>query len=226
MQLGDAVVDLAQPRGERIARARADHAALDERGTSPARRRARRRSRCSPSRIDAEDDHASAMLVIASTFASSATSMSKLRPDLLHVVELLERLDQLEQRLGVLAGDLHGVLRHHRQLGFRRQRCPSPRARSAPCGSRVGLVVTSRLLVLALEVFGAGVERGFHERDPRRSLVRVDVRSGPSSRTSTPPSSACRDCRRRATSCARTSATVRVGLSVIASMISATPPGP
>src|SRR5262249_15310853 len=69
-QLGHALVDLVQSRCERIARARANHAAFDK-GDGPkpvslydtvsGGRRAR---------IDAEDDH-------PSTFAISATSMSK-----------------------------------------------------------------------------------------------------------------------------------------------------
>src|SRR5688572_13599013 len=37
----------------------------------------------------------------------------EVRPDLLHVVEILELLQKPEQRLGVLAGDVHGVLRDH-----------------------------------------------------------------------------------------------------------------
>src|SRR5690348_4316248 len=41
----------------------------------------------------------------------------EVRPDLLNVVELFERLEQLEQRIAVLAGDHHRVLRDHRQLG-------------------------------------------------------------------------------------------------------------
>src|SRR5919199_5687567 len=42
----------------------------------------------------------------------------EVRPDLLHIVELLEGLDELEHRFGVLARDGDGVLRDHRQLGL------------------------------------------------------------------------------------------------------------
>src|SRR3954462_103738 len=42
----------------------------------------------------------------------------EVRPDFLDIVEVLEGLEQLEQRVTVLAADLHGVLRHHGELGL------------------------------------------------------------------------------------------------------------
>src|SRR5512146_2811926 len=44
----------------------------------------------------------------------------EVRPDLLDVVELLERLDQLQQRLGVLPLELDGRLGDHRDLRLAR----------------------------------------------------------------------------------------------------------
>src|SRR5215211_5437725 len=40
----------------------------------------------------------------------------EVRPDFLNVVQVLERLDQLEQLLDAFTGDRDGALRHHRQL--------------------------------------------------------------------------------------------------------------
>src|SRR5471032_1939705 len=44
----------------------------------------------------------------------------EVRVDLLHVVEFLERLDELEQRFGIGALDAHGTLWNPRELGRRR----------------------------------------------------------------------------------------------------------
>src|ERR671914_1520053 len=40
----------------------------------------------------------------------------EVRPDFLHVVELLERLDEPEHRFGIFPFDVHGVFWHHRKL--------------------------------------------------------------------------------------------------------------
>src|SRR5215211_672480 len=45
----------------------------------------------------------------------------EVRPDFLDVVEIFDRFDQLEQLFDALASHRDGALRHHRQLGLRRQ---------------------------------------------------------------------------------------------------------
>src|SRR5258705_13301406 len=79
-------------------------------------------------------------------------------PDLLYVVEVLERLDQLEQLCDTLAGDGDSAPGHHRQLGFRRletaclQRTLHGMERRGIGGHHVDVVV-------ATEVLGTGFQR-------------------------------------------------------------------
>src|SRR4029078_3311704 len=42
----------------------------------------------------------------------------EVRPDLLDVLQILERLEQFEEGIALFAANLNGVFRHHGELGF------------------------------------------------------------------------------------------------------------
>src|SRR5215218_4458928 len=82
----------------------------------------------------------------------------EVRPDFLHVIEIFDRLDELEQRLDVGAGDWNGALRHHRELGLRRE--DAARLERAPHGMKRGRIGGDDVLVvLTLKVLRPRLER-------------------------------------------------------------------
>src|SRR5689334_23805616 len=109
-ELGDAVEDLAQSRWQRITWPRTNHATLDE-GREPSPIAAQHAVSCiGRARIDAEYEHLGSCQLLDVDI--------EIRPDLLDVVQLLDRFDELEQRLGVAAFDLNRCLGDHRELRF------------------------------------------------------------------------------------------------------------
>ena len=140
------------------------------------------------------------------------------------VVGLLERVDQLHQLRGVGLVDRHAGLRaagsRRRSRSRRRPASSASRHRDEIAGLGDDLVD----VVVERDVLGAGVDRGASDR-PRRS-ARRRPRSRPACRTGTttdPGSPRLPPCLESAW---RTSAPVRLRLSVSASISSATPPGP
>ena len=154
-------------------------------------RPARRRSRCRRAGIDPEDDHGPR----SSRLRHLGDVDVEVGPDLLHVVELLQRLEQLEQRLRVLPSTctvFFGTIASSASC----TRSPSP---PAPLFTRAARSARSRRRTDRRPARSLRRRRRAQppsSRPPRTSWRRR--RSGPSARTSTPPSSARRGCRRRA----------------------------
>src|SRR5689334_11635676 len=109
-ELRDAVEDFAQSRWQWITRPRTNHATLDEGRESPPVAAHHAVSCVGRAGIDAEDEHLGSGQLLDIDI--------EIRPDLLDIVQLLDRFDEPEQRLGVAALDLYRCLRDHRELCF------------------------------------------------------------------------------------------------------------
>lgn len=117
-QLADALVDLLKPRSERISRFRANHPALDQ----PWRQRAiafdKAVTRDGSSGIDPQNYHSMRLCNSRVALALCALVYVAVCGDFLHVIEILELLEELHERLGGRSAYAHEILRNRCDLGF------------------------------------------------------------------------------------------------------------
>ena len=117
-QLADPFVDLLKPRSKRIPRFRANHPALDEPGGQGAITLDDAVTRDRSSGIDPENYHSPGLCSSRVALALCALVYVAVCGDFLHVIEILELFEELDERLGGRSVDAHEVFRNRSDLGF------------------------------------------------------------------------------------------------------------